>query len=184
MSMSTAEHQRANNSPQQANLTLSNQDGLQYLLGKIDVAVANIYDRRKTSSKYFREELFVAKQKVDGFGNWTLNNNANLEIKAPPPTVQQSNTFNIEPDGQYQIQDYNTTIRYAFKKPLANLKNAERAIKMALRYDGQVELSADILNNMDFFSNNPDCKKKLDTYCVKIVDKFIENNTQSVKISK
>ena len=177
--MSMSNQEQANNAPQQANLTLSNEEGLQHLLDKIDVAVCNIYNRRKTTSKYFREELFVAKTSNDFFAQWALDTKDNLVItpKAHIPVAGQNTLFGAQPNtGNHHKQEYDNTIRYAFKRPLANLKNTERAIKMAIRYKGQVEVSADILNNMDFFSNNAECTKKLDIYCKRSVDKFIKNN--------
>lgn len=169
-----------NQNPPQANLTISNKDGLNDILGKVDIAVSNIYERRKTTVKYFKEELLIAKLKHDFFKQWSLDDKDHLVItpkKLAPVANQTSLTFHDVSTGPHHSDEYKNLIRYQFKSAVANLKNTERALKMAIRYHGQVEISADILNNMDFFSNHPECTKKLDTYCKRSVDKFIKQNT-------
>jgi hypothetical protein len=168
-----------NNSPAPANLTLSNRDGLTNLLDKVDVATRNIYSRRKDTVKYFKEELFVAKTKTEYFAQISLNENDNMIFT---PKLQQPNNGNAFgnlsfDNGHHVVTEYNNRIRYQFKTAISNLKNAERALKLAIKYDGSVELSADILNNLDFFSNNPECVSKLNKYCKKQVDEFISQHT-------
>jgi len=172
---------------QQAILTLSNKEGLSLILDKIDIAVTNIYDRRKKTSAYFKEELFVAKTSCDDLSRWTLDTDNKLTITIPPPVPQSTGTSafaNLQVGHSYNqehnVKEYDSTIRFAFKKPLSNMKNTERAVKMAIRYQGTVSISADILNHLDFFSNQPDCVKKLDNYCKRTVDTFIGNNVRSI----
>jgi len=165
--------------PPQANLTLSNKEGLLDLLGKVDIAINNIYDRRKITVEYFKEELFIAKNKHENFSTWGLDEKDHLIITPPKPNPSAGQNTNLifTNAGSHSVKEYNNLIRYQFKNAVANLKNTERALKMALRYQGQVEISADILNNMDFFSNNIECVRKLNSYCTRTVDKFIKQNT-------
>jgi len=169
-------------SPSQANLTLSNKQGLVDILDKVDIAVNNIYARRTKTTAYFKEELFIAKNKHEFFAQWALDEKDHLVItpKTIDPNQNQGALGNLmlqHNTGKHHKDEYNNLIRYAFKSAVANLKNTERALKMAIRYQGSVEISADILNNMDFFSNNAECVQKLDNYCKRSVDKFIKNNT-------
>jgi len=167
-----------NASPRQATLRLSNKQGLNDLLNKVDLAVTNIYDRRKITADYFREEMFIAKNKSNTFARWNLEKNGKLSIAPPPPPANQSPSQKqvqgiFHDNSSYEVKEYNSKIRFPFKSAVANLKNTERALKWAIRYQGEVEISADILNNMDFFGTNAECVKKLDIYCKQQVDEFI-----------
>jgi len=166
----------------QVNLVLSDKNALIDLLGKADIAISNIYNRRKSTIKYFKEELFVAKNTHQDFAQWTIDETDNLTVAIPPPPAVGVLTSNINPKGPYVdvthvTRQYKNLIQYQFKNVVANLKNAERVLKLAIRYQGQVELSADILNNMDYFSNSEECVRKLDNYCKKTVENFIKNNS-------
>lgn len=162
-------------------LKVSNPEGLNAILNDTKQSIENIYATRKEMVDYFRKELFVAKTKHEAFKSWSMDDDGNVHIKEQQQQVNISNQNTpfvaVRSDPTYEYKEYNGSIRYAYKSVISNLMNAKKSIEYALKYNGEVDIPSDVLNNIDFFGNDPECKSKVHDYSQQRVDKFIKQRT-------
>jgi hypothetical protein len=131
----------------------------------------------------FRKELFANKVSNEYFSNWNMSEDGTVTVKQKSPKKPPSSgPFNaVTQDYSYDIKEYNNLIRYAYRKVIGNLQNAKRSVDMAIKYDGEVDIPGDVLNNIEFFGNEPESRKKVKDFGERAVSKFFKNRTNRNK---
>lgn len=164
-------------------LRLRDQQGLETIHANIETSISNIYESRKVLVSDFRRELFAQKVSNEAFANWNMDESGKLVIKTPPTNNQQGNTpfGNIQTDSSYDYKEYNSTIRYAYKKAISNLQNAKKSVELALKFNGEVDIPSNVLNNIDFFGDDVDNKRKVSEWGQRQINNFFKKRQNNRK---